>query len=1053
MFLLLFVFILFVFLLHQFWFRRRHLPPGPTPLPLIGNLLSFVRTECLEDLFLEWRESYGPVFTFWQGMIPYVSIHDHENMQSIVKDGDAYADRFTLDVLNTLVRGGQYGILETNGRLFVEQRRFSLQTFKNFGVGKNLMQEQIVEELQWVMEKINEEIDSGITEIDLDKKTNIAIGSLIQNLICGYRYTTENREEEFYRFKELSEKVGEVFTNPLVQLMMVNPLIAKLPFCQRKVNNVAKHANEIFMYVGNIIEEHQRQNDYAKDEIEPRDFIDAYLIQRANLEAANAPEAAYYSQKQLQNVVFDFWLAGVESTSVFFTWGVAYLIGYPHVQQKLHEELDRVIGSNRIITMADRTSLVYTQAVLIELNRKANVGFNLARVTTRDVELGGFKLSKGTVVLPEVQTVSADPKLFANPKVFNPERFIDENGQLKRSDEVAPFSLGKRACPGQSLATMNLFLFLSNLMNQYKFSSAKSPPTLKRVGGGASFYCDPYKCRIELVLWTFYNFVYKRWRLPRGPTPWPIMGNLIELEKTERYEYRFVEWGKKYGKIFTWWLGETPIVTVVDYKLAVEMFVKDGDTYASRIGGGKLQRSLRGNEMSGIFFAEGPLWKDQRQFIFRVLRNFGLGRNEMELRIMDEVYYLVETVESSLKSTVDLNNNDCKSLTNAHTNGYTNGHVSNGVVNVDNGEDIDFHRFTDIAVGKLIENNFESETFKAQSSTACCSVIEVSDYQVYFSLGYRYTDGHEEEFRLLKSMATKVISTFSEVIMGMALFNDTLASLVQPFMTKKMREPFDQVFDFLDKNIEKHVANLHVDVDSEAQNFVEAFVIEKMRLEAAGDDRAKYYTLKQLRNVCFDLWIAGQESSSSAITWCVAYLIKNPEVQKKMHDELDAKIGSDRWIKVADRTALVYTNAVILVLRIETLRSCNLLTNGNLRRTNRDVVVEGYRIPKGTCCYCQFATIHSDPDVFPEPRAFKPERFIDSETGQLKRIEESLPFALGKRVCLGESLARLELFLFVANIFNRFGFSAGKNPPTLRRYPRPSDLATEPYLCQIRKRY
>ncbi|KAI6243216.1 (pine wood nematode) hypothetical protein [Aphelenchoides fujianensis] len=448
--------------------------------------------------------------------------------------------------------------------------------------------------------------------------------------------------------------------------------------------------------------------------------------------------------------------------------------------------------------------------------------------------------------------------------------------------------------------------------------------------------------------WAFYNFVYKRWGLPPGPTPWPIMGNLMELEKTERYEWRFVEWKQKYGGVFTWWLGETPIVTVADYKLAQEMFVKDGDTYAQRIGGGQLQRRLRGDSpaaISGIFFAEGPLWKDQRQFILRVLRNFGLGRNEMELRIMDEVYHLVETVEEAIGGRFDMNNNEVKKT----IDGAAEHTAADEEV-----DEIDFHRFTDLAVGSVINS-------------------------LLFS--YRYTeDGREAEFRQYKRMATRVIATFSEPLMGMALFNDTIAALIRPFMTKHMSEPFEEVFEFLDRNIEKHVAGLHVDVEAEPRNFVEAFVAEKLRLETAGDDRARFYTLKQLRNVCFDLWIAGQESSSSAITWCVAYLIRNPDVQRRLHDELDAKAGGGRWISVNDRTALVYTNAVILVRLIayglldETLRCCNLLTNGNLRRTNRDVVVNGFRIPKDTCCYCQFATIHSDPAVFEDPRAFRPER-------------------------------------------------------------------------------
>jgi cytochrome P450 len=104
---------------------------------------------------------------------------------------------------------------------------------------------------------------------------------------------------------------------------------------------------------------------------------------------------------------------------------------------------------------------------------------------------------------------------------------------------------------------------------------------------------------------------------------------------------------------------------------------------------------------------------------------------------------------------------------------------------------------------------------------------------------------------------------------------------------------------------------------------------------------------------------AGQETTSHTLTWCIAFMITNPDVQQKLHNEFDRVISSDRLITVSDKPDLPYCNALIM----ETQRLANIITLNAMRTTTREVTINGYRMPKGTIVTPQISVLMADPKV------------------------------------------------------------------------------------------
>uniref|UniRef100_A0A1I7RLX0 Unspecific monooxygenase n=1 Tax=Bursaphelenchus xylophilus TaxID=6326 RepID=A0A1I7RLX0_BURXY len=292
-------------------------------------------------------------------------------------------------------------------------------------------------------------------------------------------------EDEFYRLKDCSKEATRAVGTATAGLVFMNPYLMKVPVLNAEARIGVDVTKEMISYFDRQVEKHLKENDYTQD-LEPTDFLDAFLVEREKQVRSNGSEG-HFSLNELSNVCFDIWSAGQETTSETITWTIAYLILYPEAQEKLQTELDTVIGSNRIIRNSDRPDLPYTNAVIMESQRCGNiVSQNIPRAVTEDITLDGFSYKKGTVVLPQISVLLQDPKIFPEPEKFNPDRFIDQNGKLRQVEELIPFSIGKRICLGEGLARMELFLFTANLFNQYKFSAGKVPPSLKKESGASS---------------------------------------------------------------------------------------------------------------------------------------------------------------------------------------------------------------------------------------------------------------------------------------------------------------------------------------------------------------------------------------------------------------------------------------------------------------------------------------------------------------------------------------------------------------------------------------
>lgn len=140
--------------------------------------------------FMDVKNTYGDIHTFWLGESPVVSINDVPTiMETFVKDGETFAGRPTHMKVTEHVRMGRNGLIFNDGNTWLEHRRFALHVLRDFGMGKNVMQEKVLEEIAFLVENIKSQVAAGNKEISIQNAIDIGVGSIINVILFGYSFT------------------------------------------------------------------------------------------------------------------------------------------------------------------------------------------------------------------------------------------------------------------------------------------------------------------------------------------------------------------------------------------------------------------------------------------------------------------------------------------------------------------------------------------------------------------------------------------------------------------------------------------------------------------------------------------------------------------------------------------------------------------------------------------------------------------------------------------------------------------------------------------------
>ncbi|KAL3739372.1 hypothetical protein ACJRO7_020739 [Eucalyptus globulus] len=430
------------------WLSRKpgsggnQLPPGPRPLPIIGNILEL--SDKPHQALAKLSKLYGPVMTIKLGPITTIVISSPEAAKEALQKNDQLLSG--RQIPDTVKASGHYAEsvvwLPASDKWKQLRKVCTVQMFSahKLDAGQLLRRKKVDELVSF----IHQSCQQG-QSFDIGKAAFTTVLNLISSTL-------------FSEFRDLVWGVMEETGKPNVSdffpaLRWFDPQGAR-----RRISGYFSRLLAIF---DRMIEERTKAMASLVASSPSNDVLDSLI---------NLKESGELSRHEIKSLLLDLFIAGVDTSTSSLEWAMAELLHNPEKIALAHEELDRVIsGDGGTLQEPDITRLPYLQAIVKEtLRLHPPVPFLIPHKAESDVEIGGFRLPRHAQVLVNVWAMGRDPGIWSNPNSFMPERFLGGEIDFKGRDfELIPFGTGRRICPGMPLAYRMVHLILASLLRSF----------------------------------------------------------------------------------------------------------------------------------------------------------------------------------------------------------------------------------------------------------------------------------------------------------------------------------------------------------------------------------------------------------------------------------------------------------------------------------------------------------------------------------------------------------------------------------------------------------
>ncbi|CAG8909736.1 unnamed protein product [Penicillium egyptiacum] len=472
--------------------RRKALPPGPRGLPFIGNMLDLADSELVPDKAQEWFKKYGDVFYTKIGGSDYVWLSSPKAVKDLMdKKSSVYSSRPPLPLAQDIASAGRRQLFMEYGPQWRGIRKYS----------HNLLNSQAAVAYQPVQdfESLQMMFDLLQTPDDFYQHNRRYSSSVIMYVTYGYRLPSW-RHALVSKIYSVLDNLTEM-TAPGAHAVDSFPTLKHIP--QWLLGNWKNFAQRVFEHDSRVYLELWEDLKTRVDQgTAPDCFCKSFYLNNPKNAGIDNLAAAYTCGGLVE--------AGSETTATTLNnWLLAMTLN-PEVVKKAQEELDRVVGSDRLPTWEDEQNLPYTRAMIKETLRWRPVNkFGMMHATNDDDWYDGYFIPKGSVVILNWWAIHRNPDLYPDPEKFQPERYLNHSLSAAEYINIADpyardhftYGAGRRVCPGVHVAERSLFINIARILWGFDIQKKKGSngrllePTTSMMRGFLSIP-NPFPCEI-----------------------------------------------------------------------------------------------------------------------------------------------------------------------------------------------------------------------------------------------------------------------------------------------------------------------------------------------------------------------------------------------------------------------------------------------------------------------------------------------------------------------------------------------------------------------------